>query len=323
MRFRPLLIPDRASKPTIQLNQYLFVGRLGRGTSGNVHLAIDTTSNAKVAVKSIRLSSVASVLALDREIQNMRRLSHPNIRRLIEVIHRKDNNTVYLVMEYAAASLTGHVLPEAEAASLFGQVVEGLCHLHKMGIVHQDIKPSNILITEDGQVKIADFGIGHSFASAHNVIGTPAYQAPEFLDDEFGRDPVKEDVWSLSVTIFGCLPFEGESVFEIAATANRHELQIPEAASPELRDLLTGMLAADRSEMISMEEVAKHKWLTQKSEFSIPAVVPKLKSKSPASIECISADVCGDDVLFAAEKVVISAWPPVPERGLGRVPMAC
>jgi serine/threonine-protein kinase 11 len=321
MSFAPLLVADREPKPLIKLNECQFVGRLGRGGCANVHLAIDCRTNSKVAVKSTRLGSSLRVSTLEREIRNMRGPSHPNIRRLLDVLHRRDNNTVYLILEYAASSLKGHVFSEPVAAAIFAQVVCGLRHLHSVGIVHQDIKPSNILVTDAGEAKIADFGIGHSFASAHDVIGTPAYQPPEILDEGVLRDPVKEDVWSLGVTmyetVFGCLPFGGDNVFEIIAAAKKFDLDIPDAASPEFAALLAGMLAVDPADRISMDDVARHSWFAKadKAVAGIPDAAPK--TKSSASIQIVDAEVWkGEPIAPVKDTAVSSSWPSYTEKRL-------
>jgi serine/threonine-protein kinase 11 len=293
-----------------------------------VHLAIDCRTNSKVAVKSIRLGSSIRVSALEREIRNMRRLSHPNVLRLLEVLHRKDNNTVYLILEYAASSLKGHVFSEPVAAAIFAQVVSGLRHLHSVGIVHQDIKPSNILVTDAGEAKVADFGIGHRFASAHDVIGTPAYQPPEILDEGVLRDPVKEDVWSLGVTmyetLFGRLPFDGGNVFEIIAAAKKFDLKIPEGTSAELGDLLARMMAVQPEDRISMKAVAAHPWFAKadKAVIRIPDAAPKTKSSS--SVQIVDAEVWkGEPMAPVKDTAVSSSWPCYTEESLNWNPIVC
>jgi serine/threonine-protein kinase 11 len=327
LSFAPLLVPDREPKPPIKLNDYQFVGRLGRGGCANVHLAIDCRTNSKVAVKSIRLGSSIRLSALEREIRNMRQLSHPNVRRLLEVLHRPDNNTVYLVLEYAASSLKGHVLSEPIAAAIFAQVVSGLRHLHSVGIVHQDVKPSNILVTDAGEAKIADFGIGHTFASAHDVIGTPAYQPPEILEESTLRDPVKEDVWSLGVTLyetmFGSLPFGGDNVFEIIEAAKKFDLKMPEGASRELQTLLTGMLATLPEERLSLEDVAHHLWFAKADGVALTFADTAPKTKSLSRIQIVDAEVWKGEPMAAAKDItVLSSWPST-ERSQDWNPIVC
>jgi serine/threonine protein kinase len=171
LNFEPLLINDQESKPQTKLNQYILAGRLGRGGNARVYLAIDSKTGLQVAAKAIRLEGSSS-LSLQREIRNMRHLHHPNIITFIEVLHRKDTNTIYLILEQARCSLKGHRFTEVQAVYVFRQVVDGLLYLHDRRLVHKDIKPSNLLLFENGIVQIADFGIGHSFASAETVIET-------------------------------------------------------------------------------------------------------------------------------------------------------
>jgi serine/threonine-protein kinase 11 len=309
---QPMLIRDQASKPQTKLNQYLFTGRLGRGSNSTVHLAIDTNTGKQVAAKAIRLQGSSNTAALQREIRNMRRLHHKNIVHLIEVLYRKDTQTAYLIMEYASGSLKGKILTEAQIRSVFAQTVAALLYLHSQDMIHQDVKPSNILLFEGGRVKLADFGIGHSFASAETVIGSPAYQAPEFLEDG-RRNPAKEDVWSLGVSIFECLsghlPFFGQSVYEIVADTQR-KVRIPEGASREISDLLERMLCPDPERRISMEEVAKHPFFEGVAEPLLNLDAPLLKTKDSSAQIDVFADICDEDYVFATQLVSgARSWP--------------
>jgi serine/threonine-protein kinase 11 len=238
----------------------------------------------------------------------MRQLSHPNIIRLLEVLHRKDTHTVYLILEHARGSLKGQRFTESQAISIFRQVVDALLYLHGKGIVHQDIKPSNLLHFDGGIVKIGDFGIGHSFASADAVIGTPAYQAPEFLSDS-ASDPTKGDVWSLGVTIyesvFGRVPFEGETVYQIARAA-WGEIELN--GSAELNDLLAKMLCPDPERRISMAEVAEHPFFKGKEEQVLEFQTTPPRMKLSTSLMAVEAEVCDDEYHFVLPSVA-SSWP--------------
>jgi serine/threonine-protein kinase 11 len=315
---QPLFITDHQSRPATQNNQYLLVAKLGSGSCAKVHHAIDTSTNTRYAAKAVRLSHgrIGAANALEREIRILRLLDHPNIVKLHEVLHRSDPNIVYLIMDYATAgTIRGRVLGEPDAAKIFVQVLHGLMYLHGHGFVHQDVKPSNILLFENGQVKLGDFGIGHSFQSADAVVGSPAYQAPEFFDEDCDRiDPVKEDLWSVGVAlyeaVFGYLPFKGDTMFEIAASIREKPVEIPESASGELRDLLTNLLCVDPVARFDMEQALGHPFFdgAENKAIAISGKSPQLKQSK--SCVMISASVCDDGYSFAPKpERAASSWP--------------
>ena len=317
----PMFIDDIESKPVVKLNNYLLAAKLGEGSHAKVHLAIDTKTDKKYAAKAIRFGGRlgSSPAQLEREIRIMRRLSHPNIVTLHEVLLRTDTTTAYLIMEYADfGTLSGRVLTEPQIASVLKQVISGLQYLHGQGIVHQDLKPSNIMLFSGGIVKIGDFGIGHSFQSADAVVGSPAYQAPEFFDEGEGDlDPVKEDIWSLGVTLyetaFGRLPFVGETAYEIATNVKHTKLEFDEGASDEFRDLLEHVLCVDPEQRYSLDEILNHKFMEKASDrLSLDGLPEKrLKMKSSASTVQVVAEVCDGDLCFPTVGVQRTSlsWP--------------
>ena len=264
---------DPALKPVKQVNQYLLVHKLGQGAFAKVYLAINTETGKKFAAKKFCLGELQrvenGVSQLEREVSLMRRYQHNNILKLHEVLHDKKNDVVYLIIDYADCGsledLISNPIPldDAIVRSIFFQVLQALKYLHSSGMVHQDIKPSNILVNSDGKVVLADFGVGHSFQSTEMVVGSPAYQAPEALTDGDNgittSNPAKEDVWSLGITLYQTeyleLPYTGENVFEIIRTIKSSPLQIPEGASPEIEDLIKGMLAVDPNLRLSVDEI--------------------------------------------------------------------
>jgi serine/threonine protein kinase len=199
----------------------------------------------------------------------IRLFNHPNILKLIEVLHDELNSTVYLVLEYAANGSVAGYLARNQSLSrdaIFGiirQVMDALQYLHSLGFVHQDIKPANILLDAGGRAFLADFGIGHSFASAGMVVGSPAFQAPEALADDsesFCEDgPQKEDVWALGVTLYQLLfmklPFPGDNLFEIVNYIRENPLEIPPETDPIMVELLSGMLKISPAERYGPDEV--------------------------------------------------------------------
>lgn len=282
-----------------QINQYLIIRKIGDGRSAKVYLGLNTQNSQFVAIKapkkfgSIHNNSgkvIGSQLAngdnkihmsvpylaqFEREVSLIRRLNksnHPSIIKIIQVLYSKSIDRAYIIFEWAdCGSLKTSIdqkytFSDSELALIFRQILEGLQYVHSQGIAHEDIKPSNLLIFSDGKVKISDFGIGHSFESADTVIGSPAYQAPEVIDDSLPEDefldPSKEDVWSLGVSLFEAkfhvLPYCGETFFEIANCIRQNELHFPSAISDNLKDVLLKMLEVDPNKRASIDDLLSH-----------------------------------------------------------------
>ena len=335
----PRLIAIDDSKPNKvkKINQYICLSKLGCGATSKVYLAQDTENGEFYALKMVKTSELSKtgtgLMTLEREIRNMKLVRHPNIIGMKEALHSKEEGIAAIVFEWADCGSVeglinrGFLLDEKVLASIFYQIVCGLSYLHEQGIVHQDIKPSNVLMFSDGTVKISDFGIGHRFQSADTVVGTPAYQAPEVfggeedlteeedLNDE-PLDPCKEDVWSLGISLFQAkflrLPYTGANVYEIASMIRTTPLVIPDDASEDLRDLIQHMLTVDPAKRYSLQEVAEHPFIksgVEKVPFPVKKMIPPHLDPK-AVIHNISAVVCTDGYSFGMAEGENKWWIP-------------
>ena len=263
-----------------QINHYKLLIQIGEGSFSKVFLALDTITSQLYATKRIHIKKLSKtaigVAQLNREILTMRKLNHPNIVSLHEVIHVKDSGVVYIIEDYAdcgnLASLvkSGVDFNPDQIRYIFKQVVEGVCYLHENGIVHQDLKPQNILLKHNGNVLISDFGIGHSFQSSARVVGTPAFQAPELIDKCSNEEEIKpgsEDIWSLGITLYNLnfqkFPYNGNNVFEIVRSIMSSQLEMPEGCNPVLWDLITKMLEVNPQSRYTIHQVIEHEYVKE------------------------------------------------------------
>ena len=309
---------DEGERPLKQINQYLILGKIGEGSFSKVYLAKDVLTEQLFAVKRFNLKELqhieAGVSQLEREISAMRKIIHPNIIKLHAALHVETTDMVYLVLDYADCGSLQKVL-ETESPSIdeikyiFKQVLSAVSCLHSNGIVHQDIKPSNILICSDGRVYLADFGLGHSFRSTAMVFGSPGYQAPEALNDsdwtQDELDPAKEDIWSLGVslfqTLFKCLPFTGNNVFEIIQNVKNNPLVIPSNKDLSIDAILRGMLCVNPGKRFSITDVMKSDFFTNSKMLSHFNFKTNTPSEGPIERKIVyfGATVCDPNYSFA------------------------
>src|SRR5579862_1815183 len=175
---------------------YNIVGELGRGAMGVVYRAFDPRISRPVAIKVIRVTPEATAeessqlrQRLIREASAAGKLSHPSIVTVYQL--GEDGQNVFIAMEFVQGTSLGEAMRKerispSRCIQILQQVAEGLDYAHKAGVVHRDIKPANILIREDGQAKIADFGIAKVIESATSymtqegtTLGSPSYMSPE------------------------------------------------------------------------------------------------------------------------------------------------
>ena len=198
-------------------------------------------------------------LSVLREVAAMKRLKHPNVVVLHEVINNPKGREFYLVQEYMSA---GSVVPEEErvdplsitlAKRYFRDMLCGLEYLHFQGVIHRDIKPGNILVSEEGRCKIADFGTAaitpQDDDTLSDVQGTPAYWPPELFDPELKSYHGKAvDIWALGATLYtivvGRPPFLANNQMELAEEVKTKQPAFPSVvqADPYLRDVLERMI---------------------------------------------------------------------------------
>jgi eukaryotic-like serine/threonine-protein kinase len=230
-------------------NRYRLVKPLGSGGMADVYLAHDSILDRDVALKvmSTRYASDEEfVERFKREAQSAAALSHPNI---VSIFDRgvSEDGTYYIAMEYLPGGtlkdriMSKGAFPVRTAAAVALQIAEALCAAHERGVIHRDIKPHNILITESGDVKVTDFGIARAASSSTmtrtgSILGTAHYISPEQAMGE----PVgpASDLYSLGVVLYemltGDLPYDAETPLGIAMKHVNGHLHQPKEVDPSI-----------------------------------------------------------------------------------------
>lgn len=211
-------------------DRYEIIKSIGEGGMANVYLAQDTILDRKVAIKVLRgdlANDEKFIRRFQREALSASSLSHPNIVEMYDV--GEDSGNHYIVMEYIEGKTLKQLLKKrgnltvSEAVDIMLQLTDGIAHAHDSYIIHRDLKPQNIMIQEDGQIKITDFGIAMALNSTqltqtNSVMGSVHYLPPEQASGK--GSTIKCDIYSMGILFYelltGVLPFKGDNAVEIA-----------------------------------------------------------------------------------------------------------
>lgn len=237
-------------------DRYEIIRLIGEGGMANVYLAYDTILERNVAVKVLRgdlADDEKFVRRFQREAISASSLSHPNIVEMYDV--GEDNGNFYIVMEYIDGKTLkqlikkrGH-LTTSEAVDIMCQLTDGLSHAHESYIIHRDIKPQNIMILEDGLVKITDFGVAMALNASdltqtNSVMGSVHYLPPEQAAGK--GSTIKSDVYSLGIVLYemlaGTMPFRGETAVEIALKHIKNPMPSIKKVNPKVPQSLENVI---------------------------------------------------------------------------------
>uniref|UniRef100_A0A672QWV7 Protein kinase domain-containing protein n=1 Tax=Sinocyclocheilus grahami TaxID=75366 RepID=A0A672QWV7_SINGR len=216
-----------------------------------------------------------------QEIAILKKLDHPNVVKLVEVLDDPSEDHLYMGKSAVMEVPTDKTLDEDQARFYFQDLLRGIEYLHYQKIIHRDVKPSNLLVGEDGHVKIADFGVSNQFEGADalltSTVGTPAFLAPETLSETRKNFSGKAlDVWAMGVTlycfIFGVCPFMDERILSLHQKIKTQPVELPENAdiSDDLKDLLFKMLDKNPETRITVPQIKVHPWVTRHGAEPLP-----------------------------------------------------
>jgi len=244
-------------------NRYTRSRPLGSGGMAEVYLAHDEVLDRDVALKVLKEQYAGNeefVRLFRREARSAARLNHPNIVSVYDQ-GRSEDGTYYIAMEYVpGGTIKDHVLDKGvldsrTAIEFASQIAQALGHAHEHGVIHRDIKSRNILLTQTGHAKVADFGIARAATAtttgsrSHPILGTPGYMSPEQAKGD--RIGPQSDLYSLGVVLYemltGTLPYGGENPASMAFQHVYSPLRSPREANrniPEPLDALTTKLLA-------------------------------------------------------------------------------
>jgi serine/threonine-protein kinase len=249
--------------------RYRVEGRLGVGGMSTVHLAFDQRLERYVALKLLAehlADDPAFVSRFRREALAAARLVHPNIVQVFDFGFDEGHHQHFIVMEHVAGHSCAELLRDRghldveDAVDIVSQACRGLDYAHRNGVVHRDVKPGNLLVSESAVVKLADFGIARatdqsSITQVGSVLGTAAYLAPEQARGEEAGP--RADIYSLGVVTYqllsGRLPYEAASLSELAIKQQRQ----PPTPLNELNPLVPRSLAQAVATALSIDQMAR------------------------------------------------------------------
>ena len=356
-------IKSRAKDGARKLNEYKILQTLGKGSYAKVKLAINENTSKKFAVKIFKKSIlkhqnryikthsgegnfINALQDVSREIAIMKKLSHPNIIRLYEVIDDEEGDKLYMILDLAPngelliwddalmgfkVSTTLSKLPgtmckndprlmeDKVVRRIMRDCIKGLDYLHENGIIHCDLKPQNILLGEDMNAKISDFGVSNVVENNDilvQTVGTYHFLSPESLASKKGKGKSEgysgkaADIWALGITffamMFGKLPFYHSNLVKLMEMIEKDKVKIPKKArviSPNLKSFLKQILDKNPKTRITMEELKSHPWINEEYPISLREEIENQQKASAIQlVEVSMAEI--RDALYSQNDVV-------------------
>lgn len=248
------------------------------------------------------------------EIAILKKLHHPNVVKLYEVLDDPSKDSLYMVFEFCPDGTVIDIklnksvepLPEDVARLYFVQVLMGIEYLHENEVVHRDIKPDNILLSDDRKTcKIVDFGVSEMFLkpgddTMQKSAGSPAFMSPELCTAGHAEYHGKsDDIWSFGVTLYcmvvGHLPFNKDNFYELYQSIKNDDPDYPSHLSADLKDLLQKMLAKDPQKRITVPQMREHPWTK--------AVQDGILLSKEENIEKVVSEITDEDLDCAICKI--------------------
>jgi serine/threonine protein kinase/Tfp pilus assembly protein PilF len=303
--------------------RYQVIEELGRGGMGRVYKVFDERIKEKVALKLLKPEISADEPAIERfsnELRFARKIAHRNVCRMFDL--GEDRGTRYITMEYVPGEdlksvlrMMGQMSP-GKTVLIARQAGEGLAEAHRLGVVHRDLKPQNIMIDRDGNVRIMDFGIARSLkvkgmTGVGVVIGTPEYMSPEQIE---GREvDGRSDIYSLGIILYemmaGRVPFTGDTFLSIAVKQKTEPPRNPRELNPQIpADLVRLILRCLEKDKAKRYQSAQD-FLSEldKIEKGIPTTEKILPSIKPSTVREITVNFTPKKLLLPAALVVLVA----------------
>jgi serine/threonine protein kinase/Tfp pilus assembly protein PilF len=302
---------------SIFAGRYQIIEVLGKGGMGKVYKAIDKKLNEEVALKLIKPEIASDKKTLERfnnELKFARKIAHKNVGRMYELMEEK--GTHFITMEYVPGQdLRGLIrqtrqLTVGTAVSIAKQVCEGLTEAHRLGVIHRDLKPQNIMIDKEGMARIMDFGIarsvsGKSITGAGVMIGTPEYMSPEQVESK--ETDQRSDIYSLGVILYemitGRVPFEGDTPLSVALKQKTEVPQNPKEFNTQIpEDLCRVVLKClEKEKQKRYQSASEVRSELENIEKGIPSTERIVSKRRPITSKEIT-------VTFRLKKLLIPAF---------------
>ncbi len=296
--------------------RYQIIEELGKGGMGKVYKALDKKINEKIAIKLIKPEISYDKKVIERfsnELKLARKVAHRNVGRMYDL--GEYEGTHFITMEYVSGEdlksmirMSGQ-LGMGTAINITKQVCEGLIEAHRLGVIHRDLKPNNIMIDKDGNARIMDFGIARSLkekgvTGAGVTIGTPEYMSPEQVEAK--EIDQRSDIYSLGVILYemvtGRLPFEGDTALSIAVKHKTEAPPDPKELNPQIPEDLSHLILKCLEKNREKRYQTPEDLLSEltKIEKGIPTTDIKLPRRKPTTSKEIT-------VTFNVKKILLPA----------------
>jgi len=330
------------ARGTIFAKRYEFIEELGKGGMGRVYKVYDMRIKEEVALKLLKPEIADDEDTIERfsnELKFARKIVHKNVGRMYDLTEEK--GAFFITMEYVPGedlkSSLRRMGPLSAGKAIFitKQICEGLAEAHKLGVVHRDLKPQNIMIDKEGNARIMDFGIARSLRTksitdSGVMIGTPEYMSPEQVEGK--KVDQRSDIYSLGVILYemmtGRVPFEGDTAFSIAlkhktkAPKNPREIntQIPE----NLSHLIMKCMEKDKEKRYqSAGEVRSDLEMVEQGIPDTEKIVPKRKPLTTKEITVtfsLRRLFIPGLIVAALAIIAVVIWQLLPQREVVPIP---